>query len=143
MDYTIKDSFRFARELQSFDSEFWYRVTLYYLPLQETIDLCVENLFKDGTHVGNWSKDSFCELLTMPESLILFDQEFYKRHDGVVMGSPLGSTFSNVFLCCNGKIYLQYCPSKFKPFIYRRYVVDKFLLFCSKHHIPKLFKSST
>ena len=65
----------------------------------------------------------------MPESLILFDQEFYKRHDGVVMDSPLGPTFSNVFLCCHGKICLQNCPSKFKPFIYRRYVDDKFLLF--------------
>ena len=42
------------------------------------INLCVENLFKDRTHVDNLSKDSFRELLatTMSESLILFDQEF-------------------------------------------------------------------
>ena len=72
----------------SFDIESLFTI----LPLQETIELCVENLFKDGTHVGNLSKDSFCELLTMPESLILFDQEFYKQHDGVVMVSPLGPT---------------------------------------------------
>ena len=44
------------------------------------INLCVENLFKDRSHVDNLSKDSFRELLatTMSESLILFDQEFYK-----------------------------------------------------------------
>ena len=32
-------------------------------------------------------KDSFHELLTrtMSESLILFDQKFYKQHDGVAM----------------------------------------------------------
>ena len=45
------------------------------IPLQETIDLYVENLFQDRTHVDNFSKDSFRELLTgtMSESLILFD----------------------------------------------------------------------
>ena len=44
------------------------------IPLQETTDLCVENLFKDRTHVDNLSKDSFRELLTriIPESLTLF-----------------------------------------------------------------------
>ena len=36
-------------------------------------------------------RKNFRELLTrtMSESLILFDQEFYKQHDGVPMGSPL------------------------------------------------------
>ena len=32
------------------------------IPLQETIDLCVENLFQDRTHVDNLSKDSFGSL---------------------------------------------------------------------------------
>ena len=55
------------------------------IPLQETIDLCVENIFNDRTHADNFWKDSFHELVTrtMSESLILFDQEFYKQHDGV------------------------------------------------------------
>ena len=110
------------------------------IPLQETIDLCVENLFQDRTHVDNLSKDSFRELLTrtMSESLILFDQQFYKQHDGVAMGSPLGPTLANVFLCYHEKIWLQNCPSEFKPVIYRRYVDDTFLLFRLKHHIEKI-----
>ena len=60
------------------------------IPLQETIDLYVENLFQDRSHVDNLLKDSFHELLTrtISESLILFDQQ-YKQHDGVAMGSPL------------------------------------------------------
>ena len=53
--------------------------------LQKTIDLCVENLFKDRTHVDNLSKDSFRELLTT--TMIEFDQEFYKHHDGVTINS--------------------------------------------------------
>ena len=84
-------------------------------------------------------RKTFRELLTrtMSKSLVLFDQEFYKQHDGVAMGSPLGSTLANVFLCYHEKIWLQNCPSEFKPVIYRRYVDDTFLLFRPKHHIEK------
>ena len=53
------------------------------------------------------------------------------------MGSPLGPTLANVFLCYHEKIWLQNCPSEFKHFIYRRYVNDAFLLFHSKHHVKK------
>ena len=94
-EYNIKDSFTFAEELQSFDSKlvmanFDIEPLFTNIPLQETIDLCVENLFQDRTHVDNLSKDSFRELLTrtMSESLILFDQQFYKEHDGVAMVPP-------------------------------------------------------
>ena len=143
-EYTIKDSFTFAGELQSFDSKlavtsFDIESLFTNIPFQETIDLCVENLFQDCTHVDNLSKDSFHELLTrtMPESLILFDQEFYKQHDGVAMGFPLGPTLANVFLCYHEKIWLQNCPSEFILVIYRRYVNDTFLLFRSKHQAKK------
>ena len=68
-EYTIKDSFTFAEELQSFDSKlamasFDIESLFTNIPLQETIDLCVENLFQDRTHVDDLSKDSFRELLT-------------------------------------------------------------------------------
>ena len=121
--------------MASFDIE----STFTNIPLQETSNLCVENLFKDRTLVDNLSEDSFRELLTrtMSESLILFGQEFYKQHDGVAMGSPLGPTLANVFLCYHEKIWLQNCPSEFKLVIYRKYDDDTFLLFRSKHHIEK------
>ena len=64
------------------------------------MDLCIENLFKDRTHVDNLSKDTSRELLTrtISESLILFDHEFYKQHNGAEMGSPLESTLVNAYL---------------------------------------------
>ena len=67
--------------------------------------------------------------VTMSESMILFYQEFYKQQDGVVMGSPLGRTLANVFLCYHEKICLENCPPQFKPVVYRRHVDDTFLLF--------------
>ena len=107
-EYTIKDSFIFAEELQSFDSKlvmvsFDIESLFTNIPLQETINHCVENLFKDRTHLDNLLKDSFRKLLTqaMSESLILFDQEFYKQHDGISMGSPLGPTV--FFICYQNK----------------------------------------
>ena len=53
------------------------------------------------------------------------------------MGSPLGPTFANVFLCFYEQIWLANCPLEFKPVIYRRYVDDTFLLFKSAEHIEK------
>ena len=60
-------SFDYKLVMASFDVESLFT----NIPLQETIDLCVENLFQDRTHVDNLSKHSFHELLTrtMPESL--------------------------------------------------------------------------
>ena len=68
-EYTIRDSFTFAEELQSFDSKlvmasFDIESIFTNIPFQETIDLCVENLFQDRIHVDNLSKDSLCELFT-------------------------------------------------------------------------------
>ena len=72
---------------------------------------------------------------TMSESLILFDQQFYKQHDGVAMGSPLGPTLANVFLCYHEKIWLQNCPSEFKPAL-KSYKYN--LLFTLLHRAFKL-----
>ena len=53
------------------------------------------------------------------------------------MGSPLGSTLANVFMCHFEKIWLENCPTHFKPIVYRRFVDDTFLLFLTKDHVEK------
>ena len=53
------------------------------------------------------------------------------------MGSPLGTTFPNIFLSYHEQIWLKNCPCEFKPVIYKRYVDDTFLLFRSKDRIEK------
>ena len=52
------------------------------------------------------------------------------------MGSPLGPTLANVFMCHHEQIWIANCPSEFKPILYRRYVDDTFLLFRSPDHVP-------
>ena len=101
------------------------------IPLQETIDLCVQKLFEDKNYIDGLSKDSFREMLTvtMTESFILFDNKYYKQLDEVAMGSTLGPTFANIFLCVDEILWLEKCPSDSRLVIYKRYVDDTFLLF--------------
>ena len=109
------------------------------IPLQETIDLCVELLFTDKPNIVGFNITDFHELLTVTiyELLLLFDGKNYKKIDGVAMGSPLGVTFANIFLSYHEQICLKNCPCNFKPVIYKRHVDGTFFLFQSKEHIEK------
>ena len=53
------------------------------------------------------------------------------------MGSPLGPTLANPFLCHYEKNWLNKCPSQFEPVVYKRYVDDIFVLFKSKEHLKR------
>ena len=66
------------------------------IPLTETLNLCVQNLYRNQTHVNNLTKSSFYKLLkiTMFESLFIFDGKFYEQYDGIAMGSPLAPTLA-------------------------------------------------
>ena len=57
--------------------------------------------------------------------------------DGVTMGSPLGPTLANAFLVYNEKNWLEHFPLEYRPFYYRRYVNDIFVLFNSAEHLKR------
>ena len=101
------------------------------IPLAETVDICCDLVFKGKMIVDGLAKEDLKELLTIAttESFILFDGEYYQQIDGVAMGSPLGPTLANIFLCHHEKSWLSQCPQSIKPVYYRRYVDDIFLLF--------------
>ena len=73
------------------------------IPLQEINDLWVELLFNDKSKIDGFTITDFHELLTVTvsESLVLFDGEYYKQVDGVAMGSPLEPNLANIFLSCH------------------------------------------
>ena len=75
--------------------------------------------------------------ITMFESFVIFDGEFYEQCDDVAMGSHLGPTLADVFMCQFENLWLENCPSHVKPIVYRRFVDDTFLLFRSKDHVEK------
>ena len=71
------------------------------------------------------------------ESFIIFDGKFHEQYDGVAMGSLLGTTLANVFMCHFENIWLENYLAHFKSIAYRRFVDDTFLLFQTKDHIEK------
>ena len=107
------------------------------IPLKETINNCVNDLHNKNLYNGKLNKKELFQLLetATSESSFIFDFLLYKQIDGVAMGSPLGPTLANAFLCHYEKEWLENCPSFFKPVVYKRYVDDIFVLFTSKDHL--------
>ena len=137
---TIKDSFSFAKEITMCDSS-WYMASLDVeslftnIPLNETINNCVSDLHNKNLYNGRLSKRDLFKLLetATSESSFICDYLFYKQVDGVAIGSPLGPTLANAFLCHYEKEWLDNCPIHFKLMIYKRYVDDIFALFHLKN----------
>ena len=73
--------------------------------------------------------------LTTKESIILFHMVFYTQGDGVAMGSPLGPSLANAFLCHHETKWLNDCPEKFKPVFCKGSVVDICVLFKRLEHV--------
>ena len=109
------------------------------ITLTETLNLCVQNLYRNQTHVGNFTQSSLYSLLkiTIFETFFIFDGKFYEQCNSVAMGSPLGPTLANVFMCHFENIWLENCPVHFEPIVYTRFVDDTFLLFRTKDHVEK------
>ena len=108
------------------------------IPLDETINICVKNLYSnENDNINGLPKCEFHKLLELAtkESFFIINGCYYKQIDGVAMGSPLGPTLANVFLCHHEKLWLKNCPNEFKPVFYRRYVGDIIVLFSSPEHL--------
>ena len=145
--YTVKDSFSFSSEIRDQDhtlhmASFDVQSLFTNIPLDETIDICVEKVFNKKRKIKGLLKRHFKELLSfsVKSSCFLFNGVYYKQTDGVSMGSPLGPTLANMFLAYHEDIWLENCPLQFRPKYYRRYVDDIFLMFDDKDHVKKFLR---
>ena len=109
------------------------------VPLEETTNICVNELFKiNSIHSLNKKRITAMLSLTIKESNCLFDMSFYTQVDGVVMGSQLEPSLANAFLChCETK-WLNDCLTKFKPVFYKMYVHGIFILFKRPEHVKPI-----
>ena len=130
-NYTVKDSFEFAKDITQQSSKLFMASldvdSLFTnVPLDETIEICVNELFKSSQTVSGLNKQQILEMLslTTKENVILFGQKYYSQIDGVGMGSPLGPTWAH-----HEATWLKNCPKAFKLVYYKRYVDDIFVLF--------------
>ena len=141
-DYTLKDTFEFSCDILNqnpnlFMASLDVDSLFTNIPLDETINIIIEKLFSENETVHNLNKDQFKCLLTLAtkESYFLFDGELYQQVDGVAMGSPLGPTLANIFLCHYEDIWLRNCSLECKPSYYKRYVDNIFVLFKWETHV--------
>ena len=107
--------------------------------MEETIDNVINDLFLTTDKVHNFEREELKQLLTFAayESFFIFDREYYTQIDGVAMGSPLGPTLANAFLCHFEKKWLSECSVEFLRSVYKRYVDDIFVTFNSYSQLLK------
>ena len=124
--------------MASFDTESLFT----NIPLDERINICVNNVFGNKKRVMGLLKKDFKQLLTLSvkSSYFIFNNVYYQQVDVVAMGSPLGPTLGNLFLVNYESKWLTECPVQFAPKYYRRYVDDIFLLFKAKDHVKKFLR---
>ena len=71
------------------------------------------------------------------KQLFQLQMKIYKQIDGVAMGSHLGATLANAFLCFHEQTWLNEHPDEFKLVYYRRYVDEIFVLLHSPVSLEK------
>ena len=147
-DYTVKNSYDLTDSLSNCRLPASYYMCSYdvqslftNIPINETIDICSKLMFQGVDLFRGMTKSVFKNLLYLcvRDGLFIFNNSLYKQVDGVAMGSPLGPTFANIFLCYHEKKWLDECPTNFKPILYRRYVDDTLVIFSEKDHATQFF----
>jgi len=145
-EYTTANTLEFVNEIKqlniddstimaSFDVESLFT----NVPLSETTQIITDTTSDESLlHFGLNKKqfNSFLNVATR-DSVFSFDNQLYTQIDGVAMGSPLGPSYANTFLCHHERNWLNNCPDHFKPIFYKRYVDDTFLLFKQQSHIEQ------
>ena len=109
------------------------------IPLDKTIDICIDSLYKDDQNTPRISKDVFRYLVTVvtKESFFMLNNKVYKQTDGVAMGTPTGSHLANIVMCRFENKLLKDCPQSLKAVFYIRYVDDIFVMVSSLDQAEK------
>ena len=139
--YTVKNSFEFSKEIADQDPGLFIasldvESLFTNIPLEETISVCCDSLFSNNAKVDRIDFEKLVRA-ALQNNFFNFEGKIYKQIDGVAMGSRLGPTLANAFLCFHEQIWLNGCPDEFKLVYYRRYVDDIFVLFRSPDHLEK------
>ena len=123
-DYVVRNSSQFVEQIStlkidsnccmaSFDVENLFGS----IPLYETIDICLDLCFGNESYFLGMDRPLFKKNLecAVGNSFFNFNGKFYKQTDGLEMGLPLSPTFADIFMSFHEKIWLDSCPSEFKP----------------------------
>ena len=70
------------------------------ISLDETINICIDLLFKQGNIDFGLNKKQMLEIhsIALKKSIILFDNKYYCQVYGVAKGPPFSPVVANIFL---------------------------------------------
>ena len=113
-DYSADDTFTFVTDIRKVSANIKFMVSydvislFTNIPLNETMNIAVEVIFKNNPNI-KITKPELVKLLKFAtsETHFLFDNKFYDRIDGVVMGSPLGPVLTNLFMSYHEKQWIE------------------------------------
>jgi hypothetical protein len=144
--HTVRDSFSFVNEMLSVQSvpfmcSFDVVSLFTNIPIDETIDICLDKVFHDNDTVHNMSRVQFRKLLSycVKQNHFMYNGIIYDQIDGVSMGSSLGPVLANIFMSnleCNA--LNDYSGNL--PLVYKRYVDDTFLVFHDRDDAELFFE---
>ena len=104
--FCIKDSFSFSKIIRNFSLTDMFMCSfdvcsLYTnVPLEETIEICCDVLFRSSLPKPTFPESVFKHLINFATSSVefSFNNIVYRQIDGVAMGSSLGPTLANIFV---------------------------------------------
>ena len=138
-EHTVADTFEFCAHIEEFSQRRACGSTTFMcsfditslftnIPLIETIQICMDSLYRDSTiNPPSIPEKLMYKLLLKATTEVEFSFEgvMYRQVDGVAMGSPLGPVLANVFVgYCETKIGTEHWPA-----FYDRFVDDTFAIF--------------
>jgi hypothetical protein len=110
------------------------------VPVETTIDIIVHNVYNHPTlakpDISATNLTSLLKLCTTEAPFQHIDGTLYYQKDGIAMGSPLGPTFANYYMCHIENQALE--DSNIKPYIYCRYIDDIFVDVGSEQQLREL-----
>ena len=111
------------------------------VPVTQTIEIIMQNVYNHPTLPSPKVPSTILKrLLTICTTKTPFRSptgQLYKQHNGVSMGSPLGPSFANYYMCHIENEIFDKQP-ELKPQIYCRYMDDIFLVLDNFHQLTAL-----
>ena len=137
--HCVKDSFTFAKSIQNcsleppktFICSFDISCLFTNVPLDETIEICADALYRGHLDCPPFPEDTFRELMLIATRGVefSFNNQMYKQLDGVAMDSSLGPALVNIFV---GFHESRLFENTTKPGVYFRCVDDTFAISASE-----------
>ena len=140
-EHAVKDTFEFCANIEACASEqditdsfmcsFDVSSLFTNIPLEETIQICLDTLYRDEQTPKPALPEKLLKTLLVKvttEVEFRFDGVMYRQMDGMAMGSPLGPVLANIFM----GFWEANLPDERWPLFYNRFVNDTFSVFDSE-----------